>query len=78
MQVATCLTSYTDEYGKTWIIGFNEVIWFRVIIDHSLINPNQIHMVGIPISDYLFDENRKLSISYEKLFIPFSIDGNYR
>ena len=51
VQISTCLTAYTDEYGRTWILVFNEVLWFGSSIDHSLINPNQIWMTGMPVSD---------------------------
>ena len=64
VHIATCLTAYTDKYGQTWILVFNEVY-------HLLINPNQIGMVGIPISDDTFEENQKLGIAHEKSFIPF-------
>ena len=75
MKIITCLVVYTYEYGWTWIIMFNEVLWFGTSMHHSLINPNQIQMVGIPVSDYPFDKNRKLGISDEKLFTPFSTYG---
>jgi hypothetical protein len=75
VQVATCLTAYTDEYGRTWILVFHEVLWFGTTMDHSLINPNQIRMMGTSVSDDPFDNTRKLGISHDKLFIPFSTDG---
>ena len=64
MKTATFLMAYKYEYGQTWILVFNEVY-------HLLINPNQIGMVGIPISDDTFEENQKLGIAHEKSFIPF-------
>ena len=75
VKITTCLTAYTDRYGRTWILVFNEVIWFGMRMYHSLINPNQIQMIGISVSDELFDENRKLGISYKKFFIPFQNYG---
>ena len=75
VQIATFLTAYTDEYGKTWIIFFNEVLCLGTSMDHSLINPNQIRMSGITVSDDTFDENIKLGIAHEKVFVPFSTDG---
>ena len=75
VQVATCLTAYTDEYGRTWILVFNEVLWFGTTMDHSLINPNQMRMTGTSVSDDPFDSTRKFGINHEKLFIPFSTDG---
>ena len=75
VQIATCLTAYQDEYGRTWILVFNEVLWFGTTMDHSLINPNQIRTTGIPVSDDPFDTTRKLGIAHDKVFIPFSTDG---
>ena len=57
VQIATCLTAYTDEYIRTLILVFNELLWFRTGMDHSLIIPSQIQMAGIPVSDDPFDEN---------------------
>ena len=73
--IATCLTSYTDEFGRTWILFFNEFFWFGTIMEHSLINPNQIQMTVMPVSDYPFDDNQKLGISHRKVFVPFNTDG---
>ena len=42
---------------------------------HSLINPNQIKMAGMPVLDYPFDKNLKISIAHEKVFILFATDG---
>ena len=44
-------------------------------MDHSIFNPNLIWMAVIPVSDYPFDENRKLVIAREKAFIPFVTGG---
>ena len=40
IQIAMCLTAFTDEDGRTWILVFNEVLWFGSDMDHSLVNPN--------------------------------------
>ena len=75
VKIVTCLTAYTDEYGQTWIIFFNAVLWFGVSMDHSIINPYQISMAGLPVSYYPFDKNQKLGTAHEKVFTPFSNDG---
>ena len=46
VQVYICLTAHTDDYGRTWIKNFNEVLWFGTIVDQPLINPNEILMTG--------------------------------
>ena len=43
-------------------------------MDHSLLNPNQIQMAVMPISDDPFDENRKLGIAHKRVLIPFKTD----
>ena len=72
VKIDTCLTAYTYEYGRTWIILFNEVLWFGTSMDHSIINPNQIWMAGIPVLDGPLENSIKLGITHEKVFVPFS------
>ena len=60
----TFLTEYTDEYVRTWILVFNDVLWFGRSMDHSIINPNQIRITVMPVSDYPFDKNRKIGIAH--------------
>ena len=69
--IATCLTSYTDDYRRTWILVIYKVLWFGSSMDHSLVNPNQIRMTGTPVYDDPFDSNRALGIKHEEAFIPF-------
>ena len=73
--IATCFTAYTDEHGKTFILEFNEVLWFGTQMDHSLINPNQIRVTGIPLSDNPFDKTKELGIESDQCLIPFNCDG---
>ena len=44
-------------------------------MDHFTINPNQIRMAGIPVSDDPFEENKNLGITNENVFIPLSTYG---
>ena len=55
VNIATFLTAYTDEYGQTCIIVLYEVLWLGMSMDHLFINPNQIWMAVIPVSDDTFD-----------------------
>ena len=75
LQIATFTMAYIDEYRRTWIIVFDDVIWFGTSMDQSLINQTNICMAGISVSDDPFDENRKLGIVHEKVFILFDTDG---
>ena len=75
VQISTCLTAYTGDYGRNWILVFDAVIWLGTIMYHSLISPNQIKITVIPFSDDMFDDNLKLGITHKKVFIPFNTDG---
>ena len=72
--IATCLTAYTDDYRRTWILVIYKVLWFGSSMDHSLVNPNQIRMTGTPVSDDPFDSTQALGIKHEDTFIPFQTD----
>ena len=41
---------------------FKKFLWFGMSMDHSLINPNQIQMMGMSVSDDPFDEDQKTDI----------------
>jgi len=73
--IATCFTAYTDDQGITYILVFNEVLWFGNSMDHSLINPNQIRITGIPLSDNPFDKSKELGIDTTSCFVPFKTAG---
>ena len=73
--IARVGTAYTDPTGKTWILIFNEALFFSSRMDHSLINPNQIRHYNIMVCDDPYDPYRDLGIEHEKLFIPFEKTG---
>ena len=54
---------------------FNEVLWFGNSMDHSLVNPIQIRVTGIPVSDDPFEETYNLGIDHNHMFIPFQEEG---
>ena len=72
--IATCLTAQIDGYGRTWILVFNEVLWFGLSMDHSLINTNKIQMIIMLFLDELFDENWKLAIYHKRVIITCKTD----
>jgi hypothetical protein len=74
VQVATCLTAYTDEFARTWILVFNEVLWFGTSMDHSLINPNQIRMTGISVSDRIIHSIKHGSLASSKTRFSFPFE----
>src|SRR6056300_44752 len=76
VEVATCATAFTcPETGHNWILIVNEGLYFGASLDHSLINPNQIRIFGIPVWDNLFDPDKEMGIKTEEIFIPFQTNG---
>ena len=56
-------TAYDDPTTHTtYILVFNEALYYGERLDHSLINPNQIRSYGIPLWDNPFDPAHGLSI----------------
>jgi hypothetical protein len=57
--IVLTVTAWTDrETGKTIILLFHQVLWYRDKLKHSLINPNQLRHQGIPVCDDITDCNR--------------------
>jgi hypothetical protein len=75
--VATVATAWDDPTtGQTFILVIHQALYFGTKLDHSLINPNQIRITGIPVCDDPFDRHRSLSIDLCDFTVPFSTDGN--
>jgi hypothetical protein len=49
---ATAVTSSSN--GMTYILIFNEAIWMGDLLDHLLINPNQLRFHGVDVHDNPF------------------------
>ena len=64
-------TGIRDEHGRMHILILNKALYFGAILDHPLINPNQIRRFGIPMSDNPYDSGRYVGIYHEEQFIPF-------
>ena len=59
VKVATAYTAYNNpEDCRTYILEFREGLWFRNRMDHMLINPNQVRMMGILLCNDPFDRHR--------------------
>ena len=55
--------AYDDPDTKeTYMLIFNESLYYGTRLDHSLWNPNQIRANGIPLWDNPYDKTRDLSI----------------
>jgi hypothetical protein len=73
--VATCATAVDMLDGSTIILIIHEALYFGAGMDHSLINPNQIRITGIPVNDDPFDMSRPFGIGHPGAYIPFSTEG---
>lgn len=75
--IVTAATAYTcQSSGQTYILLFHEFLWFGDLLDHSLINPNQICHGGIGFWDNPYDRDRGLQIDVnDSLTIPLKSKG---
>jgi hypothetical protein len=56
------IVTWDSPSGETYILVFNEALWFGSDLDVTLINPNQCRYYGMQICDDPTDLNRDLSI----------------
>lgn len=71
---ATAVTSQST--GQTYILIFNEAIWMGEMLDHSLINPNQLRYHGIDVQDNPFGNVAMHIASDDNNFMhPMQADG---
>ncbi|KAI2500086.1 Reverse transcriptase (RNA-dependent DNA polymerase) [Fragilaria crotonensis] len=75
--IVSAATAYDDPTtGDTFILVFNEALYYSTKLDHSLINPNQVRAYGIPFWDNPYDPDRGLSIDVDaSLRIPLQPAG---
>ena len=65
-----------QESGMTYILVFNEGLFYGSRMDHSLINPNQVRHYGLEFWDNPYDRERGLKIaSDDGLVIPMYSQG---
>jgi hypothetical protein len=77
VSVATVATAWDDQNtGQTYILIIHQALYFGNQLDHSLINPNQIRVTGIPVCDDPYDQYRYLGIDMGDIHIPFQADGS--
>jgi hypothetical protein len=75
--VATVATAWDDQNtGQTYILIIHQALYFGTQLDHSLINPNQIRVTGIPVCDDPYDRHRHLGIDLGDVQIPFYTEGS--
>jgi hypothetical protein len=70
--IVTGATAFDDPVsGITFILVFNESLYYGSKLDHSLINPNQVRAYGISFWDNPYDPDRGLCIDVDdSLQIP--------
>ena len=75
--IVTGATAWTcPATGETTILVFHEALWMGEIMEHSLLNPNQLRSFGIRVQDNPFDKRRMhLSTEDGSLVIPIQADG---
>ena len=75
VHIVTGATAYDHPNGDTYILIFNEALYYGTSMKHSLINPNQIRFNGLDFWDNpMRDENLCIEID-EDLFIDLRCKG---
>ena len=71
---ATAVTS--AQTGLTYILIFNEAIWMGDVLDHSLINPNQLRAYGVTVQDNPYDSMAMhIAAENDDFSFPMTADG---
>ncbi len=72
---ATAVTSQIT--GETLVHIFNKAIWMGAQLDHSLINPNQLHHHGIDVQDNPYADTSMHLASHDDEFILPLLRGDF-
>ena len=75
--IVTGATAWTcQSTGETTILVFNEALWMGEVMEHSLLNPNQLRFFGIRVQDNPFDRvQMHLATEDGSLTILMEADG---
>ena len=76
--IATLATAYDcPNTGRTWILVFNQFLYFGDRMNHSLICPNQLRDFGVKVYDTpkQFDSSSPHAIETDQLKIPLQLKG---
>ena len=75
--IVTGATAWTDKSdNRTYILIFNESLYYGKKLNHSLLNPNQIRHNGIDLWDNPFDKSRNVEIDIDRgPIIPMQYQG---
>ena len=75
--IVTGATAWTSQNtGETYILVFHEALWMADIMDHTLINPNQLRHYGVSVQDNPY-ANLQMHIATEdeEVYIPLQTEG---
>ena len=78
--IVTAVTAYDDDVtGETYMLIFNQALWFGPTMETSLIATHQVRSNGINLSDDPFDKGRPFGITDPdtKAHIPFTMEGAF-
>ena len=71
---ATAWTSQVD--GATYILVFHEALWMGDVLEHSLLNPNQLRHYGVSVQDNPYaDVEMHLETEDGGITIPMKAEG---
>ena len=70
-------TAWTCQFtGETYILVFHEALWMGDVLDHSLINPNQMRHYGVTVQDNPYHEDQMhIATEGDEFLIPLSHEG---
>ena len=70
-------TAWTCQFtGETYILVFHEALWMGDVLDHSLINPNQMRHYGVTVQDNPYHEDQMhIATEDDEFLIPLSHEG---
>ena len=78
--IVTACTAYDDPVtGESYILEFNQGLYFGHKMKHSLICPNQCRVYGIDICDDPYDKHRDIGLEdpITQVKIPFEMVGTF-
>ena len=75
--IVTGATAWTSTVnGQTYVLVLNEALWMGDVLEHSLINPNQLRHFGVTVQDNPYDETEMhLETENGELVIPLQASG---
>jgi len=74
--IVSACTLYQAPSGECYILRFNQGLWFGEELPYSLINPNQMRLIGMNVQDNPFS-NEPLSIrdTLDEICISMDMEG---